>query len=60
MSTEPVPDRDDADEVLDLEVIDLDDTGAEGDTHTGFKSGGSSSGCGYWVDDNPDINASSD
>jgi len=56
MSTEPVRDEDGANEALDLEVVDLDESRDERAVGAGFKSGsgGSSSGCGYWVDDDPD------
>lgn len=47
---------------LDLEIIDLNESGESTDTETGFGSGGggssascgSSSGCDYWIEDETD------
>jgi hypothetical protein len=44
---------------LDLEIVDLDQSRNSHEADAGFKSGGSGScGCGYWIDDGDDVDAS--
>lgn len=42
---------------LDLEIVDLDQSRNSHEANAGFRSSGSS-GCGYWIDDGDDVDAS--